>query len=213
MKRWKRLVLILMVIMLLGAGTTAQAASKDVTKQYKKQVSKMLKNFDWYLGYSFGQGIEFKFDVYTRTTMVYYKNMYKNMLKIDGKSVSYAKKKCASDMKTYFGNKTVKLKKFSGFGNYKQPSDLIVNRDNKVKYIGGDWGEGKPSGKVVQIKKKGTKYEVLYDITIKSYYCGRRESEYDRYLGRFRITLKRANNKYGFIITNMKRIVNAGTYR
>ena len=50
MKRWKRLVLILMVITLLGAGTTAQAASKDVTKKYKKQVSKMLKNFDFYLG-------------------------------------------------------------------------------------------------------------------------------------------------------------------
>lgn len=205
MKRWKRLILMLMVITLLGAGTTAQAASKDVTKQYKKQVSKMLKNFDFYLGYGFGKGTEFKFDVYTRTTMVY----YKNLLKIDGKSVSYAKKKCASDMKTYFGNKTVKLKKFAGFGNYKQPSDLIVNRDNKVLYINGNWGEASPSGNVVQIKKKGSRYEVLYDITIKSYYCGRREPEYDRYLGRFRITLKRANNKYGFIITNMKRIVNA----
>lgn len=168
----------------------------------------MMKNFDFYLGYSFGKGKEFKFDVYTRTTMVY----YKNDLKIIGKSVSYAKKKCASDMKTYFGNKTVKLKKFSGFGNYKQPSDLIVNRDNKVVYIGGDWGSVSLSGKVVQIKKKGTKYEVLYDITKKAYYCGRRKPEYDRYMGRFRITLKRANNKYGFIITNMKRIVNAIRY-
>lgn len=208
MKNLKKTIMVLMAIMLLGTEITAQAASKNVTKQYKSQVSKILKSFDLYLGYSFGKENKFKYDVYTRTTMVY----YKNLTKIYGKSINYAKRKCASDMKIYFGNKTMKLKKFSGYGKFKQPSDLIVNKKNKVEYVGGNWGEARPSGKVVKILKNGSKYEVLYDITKKGYSGGRRVPEYDRYFGRFKITLKKARNKYGFIITNMKRIKNAYLY-
>lgn len=51
-----------------------------------------------------------------------------------------------------------------------------------------------PSGKVVKILKNGSKYEVLYDITQKGYSGGRRVPEYDRYFGRFKITLKKARN-------------------
>ena len=36
--------------------------------------------------------------------------------------------------------------------------------------------------------------------------------KYTGYLGRLKITLKRAKNKYGFIITDMKRIKNAYLY-
>lgn len=72
--------ILLMVLMLFSTGITAQAASKDVTRQYKTAVSKMLNKFDFYLGYSFGSGIKFKFDVYTRTTMVYYNKLLKNRI-------------------------------------------------------------------------------------------------------------------------------------
>ena len=77
------------------ATITTQAASKNVTAQYKKPVSKILKKFDLYFGYSFGEGMKFKYDIYTRTTMVY----YNNLLSIHGKSLDYAKNKCAADMK------------------------------------------------------------------------------------------------------------------
>ena len=145
----------------------------------------MLKKFDLYFGYSFGEGMKFKYDIYTRTTMVY----YNNLLSIHGKSLNYAKNKCAADMKLYFGNKKVKLKKFSGY-TWKQPSDLIVNKDNTICYVGGNWGTGLPTGKIVKILKNGKKYSVSYDVNMKDTLT----NTYYRYMGRLKITLKKAKN-------------------
>ncbi len=140
MKKWKKRILLTLLIAFTlnfsNAATITTQTSKNVTAQYKKPVSKMLK-FDLYFGYSFGEGMKFKYDIYTRTTMVY----YNNLLSIHGKSLDYAKNKCAADMKLYFGNKKVKLKKFSGY-TWKQPSDLIVNKDNAICYVGGNWRTG-----------------------------------------------------------------------
>ena len=202
MKKWKkRIVLTLLIAFALNfsnaATITTQAESKNVTAQYKKPVSKMLKKFDLYFGYSFGKGMKFKYDIYTRTTMVY----YKNLSSIYGKSLDYAKNKCAADMKLYFGNKKMKLKKFSGY-TWKQPSNLIVNKDNEICYVGGDWGEEVPTWKIVNILKNGKKYSVSYDMNMKDTLT----NTYYRYMGRLKITLKKAKNKNGFVITDIKRV-------
>lgn len=202
MKKWKkRIIMTLLVVFALNfsnaATITTQAASKNVTAQYKKQVSKMLKNFDLYFGYCFGEGMKFKYDSYTRTTMVY----YNKISTIYGKSLDYAKNECAADMKLYFGSTKVKLKKFSGY-TWKQPSDLVVNKDNKICYVGGDWGTGIPTGKIVKILKNGKKYSVTYDVTQKDTWL----NTYHRYMGRLKITLKKAKNKNGFIIMDIKRV-------
>ena len=67
MKKWKKRILLTLLIAFAlnfsnAATITTQAASKNVTAQYKKPVSKMLKKFDLYFGYSFGKGMKFKYD-------------------------------------------------------------------------------------------------------------------------------------------------------
>ena len=57
---------------------------------------------------------------------------YKNLTKIYGKSINYAKRKCASDMKIYFGNKTMKLKKFSAENNFIFPLKTLMVKNPAV---------------------------------------------------------------------------------
>ena len=206
MKKHKKLaVVILMCCMIFSMSVNAMAAPKYVTLKYRKQVTKMLKGFDNYLGYCFGSGANFKYDVYMRTTMIY----YKHLIKLYNKSVNYAERKYASEMKLYFGSKSMKLRKFSGYRNaFKGPSYLIVNRNGKVTYVGGNWGDGKPTGKVTSIIKKGSSYDVLYDM----YMYDWSDPTFRRYMGRMRFSLKRVKNKYGFVITNMKRIRTMNLY-
>lgn len=161
MKKRKIFAVLLCTILILSLCIPVSAADKNVTKRYKKQVTKLLKNFDGYFGYGCAKGKQFKFDDYARTTMVY----LPNLSKIYGKSTSYAKKKLSSQIKLYFGTKTVKLKKFKEYTMPKNPSYLIQNQQGKITYVGGDWGEVYPAGtvkKIVQTSSK--KFVVTYRI-------------------------------------------------
>ena len=89
---------------------------------------------------------------------------------------------------------------------------MIRDRKGKVAYIGGDWGTHVPRGIVRKILKNGSDYEVtynlyLYDIFenkyVKSYYSD------TGLIGSYRITMKKANNKNGFYIKNIKQIYSA----
>ena len=80
--------------------------------------------------------------------------------------------------------------------------DLIVNKDNTICYVGGNWGTGLPTGKIVKILKNGKKYSVSYDVNMKDTLT----NTYYRYMGRLKITLKKAKNKNGFVITDIKRV-------
>ena len=105
-------------------------------------------------------------------------------------------------MKIYFGTTKTALKKFSGRTFPRNPSYLLRNRNGKVEYIGGNWGDWIPRGRVSKVLKTGTnKYEAVYDIYYYDYY----EHITYSYMGTYKIYLKKARNKYGFTITNMKR--------
>ena len=72
----KSLIILLSVIMIFSLPISASAATrKDVTKTYRKSVTKMLEGFDSYFAYCCGRRQYFKFDDYARTTMVTMKKL------------------------------------------------------------------------------------------------------------------------------------------
>ena len=96
----KSLIILLSVIMIFSLPISASAATrKDVTKTYRKSVTKMLEGFDSYFAYCCGRRQYFKFDDYARTTMVTMKNY--NLWE---KNISYVKKKIQPQLKLYFNN-------------------------------------------------------------------------------------------------------------
>ena len=104
----KSLIILLSVIMIFSLPISASAATrKDVTKTYRKSVTKMLEGFDSYFAYCCGRRQYFKFDDYARTTMVTMKNY--NLWE---KNISYVKKKIQPQLKLYFNTSTVKFTKF-----------------------------------------------------------------------------------------------------
>lgn len=191
-------ILLLAVVLLFGSALPAAAASQDVTQKYRSPVARMCRHLDSYLGYGCGRNAVFKYDIYAKTTMVY----FMNLTYIYRKTIKQANRMCASDMKTYFGTTKTALKKFAGYTFPRNPSYLLRNRNGKVEYIGGNWGDWAPKGRVTKVLKTGSnKYEALYDIYYYDYYEHRTLS----YMGTYKIYLKKARNKYGFTITNMKR--------
>ena len=197
MKKKKiRVIAVLLAICLLAGSVAPVYGARNVTKTYKAQVGKMLRKLDSYLGYGCGDGKVFKYDIYARTTMAYFMNP------VTPKSLSEAKRLSQADLKLYFGTTRVKLKKFDGRYSVKNPSYLLRNQNGKVVYIGGDWGDCYPKGRVKKIVKTGSKsYVVTYVIYMYDSY----DKVYMRYMGTYKIYLKKASNQNGFIITNMKR--------
>lgn len=193
----KSLIILLSVIMIFSLPISASAATrKDVTKTYRKSVTKLLRGFDSYFGYCCGKNQYFKFDDYARTTMIRMRNY-----NLSDDRLPYVKKKLQPQLKLYFNTSTVKFKKFTKYGIPKNPSYLFCNKNGKIVYTGGDWGEVYPKGSVKKVIKTGSKtYEVTYslyfydDCTKKN--CG--------HMGTYKIYLRKSNNKNGFIITNIK---------
>ncbi len=184
-------------IMIFSLPLSASAATKrDVTKTYSKSVTKLLRGFDSYFGYCCGKNQYFKFDDYARTTMVTMKNY-----KLWEKNISYVKKKIQPQLKLYFNTSTVKFTKFTKYGIPRNPSYLLCNKNGKIVYTGGNWGEVAPKGFVKKIiRTSSNRYEVTYSIY-----------EYDDWakknyghMGTYKIYLKKANNRNGFVITNIK---------
>lgn len=207
----KRKIKTFILVMLVFAGVICvpvQAANKNVTTDYKQKTIKMLRGFDSYFGYCCGKNHYFKYDVYARTTMVYLKN-YRS---ICGKSTSYAKKKMSPQMKLYFNTSSVKLKKYTNYKFPSNPSYLIQDKKGKITYVGGDWGEYIPRGIVKKIIQKGSDYEVTYDICLYDPF-GKKYVKYywknNGLMGTYRITMKKAKNKNGFIIKNIKQTYSA----
>ncbi len=189
-------ILLLAVVLLFGSALPAAAASQDMTQKYRSPVARMCRHLDSYLGYGCAWNHVFKYDIYARTTMVYF------MHNVYGKTIKQANKICASDMKIYFGTTKTALKKYAGHTGARNPSYLFRNRNGKVEYVGGNWGDWAPKGRVTKVLKTGSnKYGALYDIYYYDYYEHRTIS----YMGTYKIYLKKARNKYGFTITNMKR--------
>lgn len=204
MKRKKlQFAFLIMVMVLTLLYVPVQGEAKNVTNTYKKQVSKMLQGFDSYLGYCCGKNHYFKYDVYARTTMVY----LKNLRSIYDKPVSYAKRKLASQMKLYFNNSKVKLKKYKNYKFPTNPSYLVQNKGGRIIYVGGDWGEVIPRGLVKRIEKNGSQYIVTYNIHWYDIFQNKYIVPYDQdssLMGTYKIILKRSKNRNGFIIKNIQ---------
>ena len=137
---------------LLTPDLSISSHQKDVTKTYRKSVTKMLEGFDSYFAYCCGRRQYFKFDDYARTTMVTMKNY--NLWE---KNISYVKKKIQPQLKLYFNTSTVKFTKFTKYGIPRNPSYLLCNKNGKIVYTGGNWGEDSPNGVVKKIMKTGSK--------------------------------------------------------
>ena len=195
----KSLVILLAAIMIFSLPISASAATKkNVTKTYKKSVTRMLRGFDSYFGYCCGKNQYFKFDNYARTTMTYMRNYSSD------NRLSTVKKKLRPQLKLYFNTSTVKFKKFTKYEFPRNPSYLFCNKNGRIVYTGGDWGEVAPKGFVKKIiRTSSNRFEVTYNVHFYNGYtrktCG--------HMGTYKIYLKKANNKNGFVITNIKQTV------
>ena len=196
----KYLVLLLAAIMIFSLPLSASAATKkNVTKTYKKSVTRMLRGFDSYFGYCCGKNQYFKFDNYARTTMTYMRTL------LPSHKASYVKKKLRPQLKLYFNTSTVKFKKYTGFGLPRNPSYLFCNDKGRIVYTYGDWGEIAPKGFVKKILRTSSKrFEVTYNVYLYCSYIKRTSG----HMVTYKIYLKKANNKNGFVITNIKQTVN-----
>ena len=106
---------------------------------------------------------------------------------------------------TMFNTTKVTFKKMNTYRYSKNPAYLIYNKNNKIIYKMGDWGEARPKGSVRKIVKTGLQtYEVTYNVYL---YNSWDKVNYGL-MGTYKINLKESNNKNGFIITNMKQTVN-----
>lgn len=193
----KYLIILLAAIMIFSLPLSASAATKkNVTKTYKKSVTRMLQGFDSYFGYCCGKNQYFKFDNYARTTMVRMRNYG-----LSSDKASYVKKKLRPQLKLYFNTSTVKFKKFTKYGIPRNPSYLFCNKNGRIVYTGGDWGEVAPKGFVKKIiRTSSNRFEVTYSIY---YYDDWAKKNYG-HMGTYKIYLKKAKNKNGFVITNIK---------
>lgn len=196
-QKMKLVTLLLIVTLLFSNACTVAAASKNVTKTYRKTVSKMLGKLDDFLGKSCDQYHVFKYDIYTRTAIACSLNY------VWGHTIKEVNKMCAKDMKLYFGTTKMKFEKFKGYERQKNPAYLYRNKGGKVIYIGGDWGEYIPKGKVIKIvQKNSNKFEVKYNMYLYEGYGKNRKKL--GYMGTYKITLRKVKNQNGFIITDMK---------
>lgn len=65
--------ILLLTICLLLSAVPVSAAQADVTSKYKTSVTKFLREFDGFLGFSaYTTNQKFKYDDYTKTTMLLY---------------------------------------------------------------------------------------------------------------------------------------------
>ena len=210
MKISKRiLVFMTSLILVVAFCLPVEAKGIDVTQKYKTKVTRILRGFDDYLGYACGDNQYFKFDDYAKTTMVYLRYYYK----IERKTTACAKKRMLPYMKLYFNTSRVKLRNFYGYGGIRNPSDFIQNSKGKLVFAGGDFGETHPRGNVKSIEKIGLDYYVTY--IMRWYYRGYYVNGYlsdSSYIGTYRVTLRRSNNRNGFYIKNIRQTDSAYVY-
>lgn len=210
MKKRKGIVLLVCILALCCCmGMPVSAKKKDVTKKYKNAVTKMLSPFDRYLCYPIAYGKasgKFVFNDYTKTSMLLYSpECHVNY----GESVSSAKRKCMPKLKQYFGTVTkFRMKKYKGYGYNMELQYLFHNNDGTVQYMGGDYaGMDIPRGRVTKIVRTAKK---KYKVTYKEYLTNDYYGYSDAYRGTYQISLKKASNQFGFIITDIKLTESAG---
>ena len=178
-------------------------AEAKVKKADKKAIGMVLNTFDEYLGYGCGKGTTFRFDDYARTSMLCMADW-----KFVGQSVAGARKIYKPVWKKYFtapfNFKVVKNKGGSEKPSpdpWKNPSHLIQVMNGKMVFMGGDWGDRAPSGRIRSITQNTkTKYTAVYDLEWKSWEEGTTQG----FMGRYKVVLKKSGKT--FRISSIKRV-------
>lgn len=204
MKNTKKKCIILicmMMILSLGCGMTTGAKSKDVTKKYRGKVADMLNNLDGYLCYDIAfdpPNGKFVFNDYAKTSMI----LYINYGYFYTKGNAYLKTKTKKDMKTYFGSSAkFKVKKFNGYGKSYKMQNMFQSENGTIRFVGGEYGEAYPTGKVTKILQTSkNRFTVTYKEYLRHAYMSG-----TTYCGTYKVYLKKASNKFGFVITNIRR--------
>lgn len=201
MKNRKRIAIVMVLLILCLSGSlTAEAKSKDVTAKYRTGVTKMLNELDGYLCYDIAffydaqQSGKFVFNDYAKTSMVCYRRLWS----VYNKSVASVKRKCLPDLKLFFGSSAkFRLRTYSSDRKNSRMPYIMQNQNGILRYLGGDYGECFPCGKVTKILEISSgKYVVTYKEYLRYI-----DSEEADYRGTYQIYLKKAKNRYGFIIT------------
>ncbi len=190
-------------LLFAGSACPVRAASRDVTGEFREEVTELLSGFDDYLAYGCNMHASFEFDNCAKTTMLCMKNV--NYL---GQTLEQISSYNLRQWKLYFGGRaTFEMKKHSGKikggspSQWSNPSNLVQLVDGRARYFGGRWVNAYPRGTVTSIllTDKGD-CVATYDF---SWYTagGKKISA----MGTYKVTLNGADNRFGFVISNIRR--------
>lgn len=200
---YQMMILLILFLLLFPVKSRVDAKIVDVTEKYRWKVGSMLRPFDTFLGDGCLVYMHNDFNVYYRTGMVARINTGSGG-SVYGMTPKQAGKRLKGKMKLYFGTTKTKFKKYPGYRTITSPAYSFQVKDGKLIEVYGQWGEtDAPVGaveRIVQINPKN--YRVTYKLQFFDYTSGR----YGKEMGRYTIALKKAKNKNGFIITNVRRI-------
>lgn len=200
-KRKVKLVMLLVLIYVCTAFIPVSAASRDVTKKYKKEVTNILSGIGTYLEITSGKSLYFKYDAYAKTTMACLK--YGEDQIYDQPEME-VKKAVLPLLKQYFNTSVFKIRNYEQSEVYKIASSYVYRDDPNIKYLRGDWGLWYPSGKVTKIVQSSAKqYVATYTVNWYDRTHLNQPSKKRDCIGVYKIYLQKKGN--GFIITNIKR--------
>lgn len=202
-------ILLVIVVMLFNSTTITYAATKkDVTKQKKSSVAKLLKPYDKFFEIPLGPGDNYKavkFDDYYKTNMILYSKIYlssQNWKKYCNKSISVSKKAFTPQIKKIFGNSAkFKIKTSNNSQWTFDYPNIFKNISGNLMYCGGDHGYVTIYGKVRKVYKTGTnKFQVKYSVYEKQ--RGTKSKPNNDIDATYSIYLTAKGNSY--VVTNIK---------
>lgn len=184
-----------------------KTTTKDITTVYKGKVTQLLNQFDCFFLFACIDSWKTNYNVFYRSNMLMCKFGWN--YKLHDKTISQAKKILKSKMKLYFGKTDVRFKKYSidkCWRNIPSPSYMYQMKDGSI------FGcyqsvEDKAKGFVEKIIKNKKNYNVTYNVYgYPVSYDFLSESLSRKLIGTFQITLRKVNNRNGFIINDIKRV-------
>lgn len=185
------------------SGWSSVISRKTISATEKNKITTVLLNAN--IQYPLGRAClpywGFTYDDYAKTAIAISFPGVNLVYSNGGYSLSSMRSSLASKMNLYFGTTSIAFKKFTGYMQVSIASDVYKNDNGTIRYLGGDWGTRYPKPKIAKItKRSSTVTEVVYDL----YWYNASRNALEGKMGRYLITLKKANNANGFIISNIK---------
>lgn len=195
------LIVLVSIVYVCVAFVPVSAAQKDVTGRYKKAVTNTLNGIGTYLDITSGRSLEFKYDVYAKTTMACLKY---GESQIYGKTEKEARKAVLPLLKQYFKTSVFKVRDYNENEINQIASSYIYKEGNKIGYLKGNWGLWYPSGRVTKILQTSSeKFIATYTVNWYDRSYLNEPAKKLNCIGIYKIYLQKKGNK--FYITNIKR--------